>query len=502
MSPGSGLWLLRHELRLGWRDLGRHRWILLLVALLLWTLLHWGVAKLLGRGMDLGHPLLNALRLQLAGLVFWTLCSVLLAQTMAHAVIALFDRADLDLLLASPLDPRRVLLLRGLGIMVGALALPAFLLLPVAHVGLWQGHAFLLALYPLVLASGLLCAGIGIWLTMVLARAFGARRARVIAQILAALIGAAVLLLSQLHALLPDSTRNALLGWLLRQVGPGGWMAADSWLWWPARAARGELLPLLSFVLLGAGVFTLAIALTWRSFLHGSQELVAAAAPRATGRTRANFTRRPWQVLLLKEWKLLLRDPHIISQTLLQLLYLCPLLLVALHRPQAAQLLLPALVLIGGMLAGNLAWLTVCAEDAPDLLAAAPQPRWKLRLFKALAAVLPPQLLLLPLLLYWLPTQPLQALVLLLCSWGAMLAASLIHLGNPVRGDRRDLRKRYKQNRLGSQLEILAMMGWAAMALVLLGGHWGWLLPALATATLPVLGAWLLGRRARREGND
>ena len=76
---------------------------------------------------------------------------------------------------------------------------------------------------------------------------------------------------------------------------------------------------------------------------------------------------------------LLRRDPWLMSQTLMQLLYLVP-PAVMLWRSfgQGARarckLLVPVLVMAAGQLAGGLAWLAISGEDAPELVATAPVP--------------------------------------------------------------------------------------------------------------------------------
>src|SRR5262249_3782051 len=96
-------------------------------------------------------------------------------------------------------------------------------------------------------------------------------------------------------------------------------------------------------------------------------------APKKESSFRAASPRR---ALRRKEWVLLRRDPWLVSQTLMQLLYLL--------RPavrlwksfgsgaDALVLLVPVLVMGAGQLAGGLAWLAISGEDAPDLVATAP----------------------------------------------------------------------------------------------------------------------------------
>ena len=152
--------------------------------------------------------------------------------------------------------------------------------------------------------------------------------------------------------------------------------------------------------------------------------------------------------------------------------------------------------MIASMLAGSLAWLTIAAEDAPELIGTAPVAINRVRWIKAAAAVAPVLALLLPLVLYWLTRDAYAAFVLVFCSAGGMLSAALCQIWNPRQGNRRDMKKRYKENHLVNFLEAIGSMGWAAVA-VCMNGHWLWM-PLAATAALMGLAtAWTLGRGAR-----
>ena len=93
--------------------------------------------------------------------------------------------------------------------------------------------------------------------------------------------------------------------------------------------------------------------------------------------------RQPAASLRHKEQLLILRDPWLISQSLMQLLYLSPPALLLWHnygQAGGAIVLVPVLVMASGQLAGGLAWLTISGEDAPDLVRSAPvQPGRLLR---------------------------------------------------------------------------------------------------------------------------
>ncbi len=503
-SPGGWLWLLRHELRLAWRGMGGKRlWILLLGGGFIWVCLHLAMWAALRGISAMAGGALPPSATAIAGGVFWGFVSIMLSQTVAHAVTALFDRGDLDLLLSSPLSSRTIFTVRGLGIAISAMVLPAFLLSPLAHVGLFAGRPGLIAIYPVVMALALFCAAAGMALTMMLVKLLGARRAKVVAQILAALTGAGFFLISQVQTVLPRASRDAFVVWFRNAVEPGGLFAPESLLWMPVRAMQGEWLPLLVVMAVAVGMFCVVVNLAHRRFVTGSQESMSGGrsgkVAKAIARAAPVFSGGLMRVLLVKEWKLLVRDPQIISQTLLQILYLIPLMFVAFRGERNAWLIIPGFVMISSMLAGNLAWLTIAAEEAPELVGIAPVPIARIRWIKALAAVLPVLALLVPLALWWLTRDPGAALVLLFCCAGGMASAAICHIWNPRRGDRRNMKQRYKESKVVGIVETLGSLGWAGMA-VAMNGYWLWLPLPMALAAVGPASAWILGRGARREG--
>src|SRR6202035_3178141 len=102
----------------------------------------------------------------------------------------------------------------------------------------------------------------------------------------------------------------------------------------------------------------------------------AASSVSQTRRQSAFKKTSPRRALRRKEWTLLRRDPWLVSQTFMQMLYLIPpavLLWPSFDDGNGAyNLLVPVLVMAAGQLAGGLAWLAISGEDAPDLVATAP----------------------------------------------------------------------------------------------------------------------------------
>lgn len=497
-KPGSRLWLLEHEMRLSWRGVsGSHFQVIAWGGGLLWLFMHWGAWAALPGGYKVLQGMLQVPLFP--GGLYWLFVSLLVSQTMVHAVNALIVRGDLDLLLSSPLSQRTIFLVRGLSIALSASLLPAFAVLPLAHAGLLRGHPEFLALYPVVLSTGLGCAAAGILLTMTLVRLLGARRARTAGQVFAAFIGVIFFLAFQLPNVLPAGVKKAAADWLKSQALDAGIFGAGSALWWPARAMFGEALPLATVTLIGAGGFWLAISLTYRRFVTGTQEtLTGGRSSAADNRAARVFRSGLLRVLLLKEWKLILRDMQVISQALVQVLYLLPLIFIGLKSGPLNLVIIPALVAVASMLAGNLAWITINAEDAPELVATAPVPISRILGIKAAAAVLPVLAVVLPLAAWWAPRGPLAAATLLLCGAGGMVSAALIQIWSPRPGKRGDLKNRQKQGGPAGYIELLSTIGWTGTAFCA-GGHLNYMPAAIAAFCVALIAAWAAGEGAREE---
>ena len=479
-APGSTLWLLGHELRLGLRGIMRRggsggglgvrgwiRWGLLgLVAV--------AVGGVIGLPMAMAahrlhfHPIGPFyLAVDAAALVMFTL---MLAQSLNAATVALYERNDLDLLLSSPLPAQRVLTVRGLGIAVLSsllyLLLTSLLVLPLAALGevRWLGALVVVA------GLGLLSAAAGLLLAMGLFAVLGARRTRLAAQVLAAVIGAAVFLISQARNLLP----KAELARLTRRITGLGGVGVDpaSPTAWLGRAAAGDPLPLLLFALASLGAFLLVARLLGRRFGDNAAAAAGAtgASPRAAARAQAgaakvSFQGGPFAALVRKERRLLTRDPWLISQVLLQIVYILPMSFVIArnglsHTAIAIAGGAAAATFICGQLAGNLTWITVSAEDSPELLATAPVSAWTALRAKLVVALAP------VLVLACLPigviavVSPASAPIAAAGCLGAAVSAGLINLWWSKPGQRRDFRRRRQGSVLVGLVEVFMLFAW------------------------------------------
>ena len=507
LKVGTWSWLLRHEVRLQWRAVGGSRlWIVGLLGGFIWLALH-AAAWLLLRGLD--AVTLPPKAIIIFGALTWLIITLMFSQAIMLSVTALFDRGDFDLLLSSPLNPRTVFTVRGMGIAVSCVVLYFLLVTPFAHVGVFTGHANLLAIYPAIISIGLLVASLGMLLTLTLVRLLGARRARVVAQLFGAVVGAAMFMLSQVQNLLGRDTRDRIAAAMKYASEPGGLLAPDSALWFPFRAFTGEPGALLSVVILGVGGFFLVVNLTYTRFLSGTQESVTGSANRAKLSSRA--PQKQFQparggftgTVLMKEWRLIWRDPQLIAQTLLQALYLLPVVFIAFRNTDALNFVVPGAVLLAATLAGSIAWITVSAEEAPELIGTAPVSLTRIRWLKVLAALIPVWIFVSPLLFFLLTKNLLWAVIFLFCLAGSTISAGMIQIWYPRAGDRKNMKKRAQGSMLINLVEGFCAVGWsgAAYALMLVPSPWAWLaLVGIAFALLGPLGAWVLGKSRREQG--
>ena len=500
---------MRHELKLLWLNSGfgsgkggaRRRVSKLSLAFWggLWLILH-AIAYSVLRLADVAVPAQQLLPMVTVALA--TSLTLMLSSALKASVEALFIRADLDLLLSSPLPSRSIFAVRLIGIVFGVAALYLFFLAPVANAVLLLGRVHWLALYPAVIGAAAIAASTAMLLTLSLVRTIGARRTRVVAQVLGALAGAFLFLVSQLYSVVSrdGGTKAAWLLAPLERLGP------DSIVWWPARALLGEPGQLLGMILLAAGVVAGTVGLTHRFFVHGLQQAAGTVrAARPKGAPRYRFGRSLFHSVILKEWRLIARDPHLISQVMLQLLYLLPIFIPLLTRnglPLAG--VASGVTLLSGSLTASLAWIVVAAEDAPDLLRSSPASARTIRYAKLAAAAMP-ALALVALPLLWLLVRDTVAALLISFTVSAnVLSAALIVLwcGRPAA--RGDFKARGKGNLVSTLLELLSALAWAGLAYALLTFHTaatssdlllaaGGIALVVALSTLGA--AWMLRRR-------
>jgi ABC-2 type transport system permease protein len=483
LRPGSFLWFVAQDLRLHWRGLeglfgGLSRGavaILIGAAILALHALAIPAAIWLSAGQGAAARLPTTFA---AGALF--VLPWIIAQAMTATTRALFARGDLDLVFAAPVSARAVLAARAFSIALDGVGSVAILLLPLANANLILGHWRWLALYPALAASGLFGAGLGIALALILFFAVGARRARVASQLAATAIGACFVLGLQGMSLLPAATRDKFLQALAPPVAgaPFDWRDV---LWLPAMAASGDAKALLTWLVAGLALFCLAAIGFGKSFATAAA--LSAGAP--SGRSR-DQRRRPFRASLgatmrAKERRLLWRDPWLMSQIALQIVYTLPVSVILWRNGGATGTVgvafAPSIVVIAAQLAGSLSWLALSGEDAPEFLATAPVTRAQIERRKIEAIALPVfAILALPLAgLAW--ASPWSALFAAVFASGAGLSTALLNLWRQAPARRTMVLRRHSQSKLVGLLEHFLSILWAVGAVVAILGSWAALAP-------------------------
>ncbi len=455
LTPGSFPWLARHELRLAWR--GRRRGGFTQAAafalLAIWLVCGMGVAILL-----MGMPIDYEARIGVAVLAGSVVAlSFMTTQSILGSQQTLYESRDLDLMFTAPIDGRSVLLAKLTGI-VGAIALLyAGLLLPLVLPVAILGHPHLLGIVALLISLSLTAAALGIAITLALARVAGPRAARTVGQVAAAVLGGALFLITQLSH---GAGRQSTFSLIFRDLRAWG-LGERGWSGLPGHAAFGDPLSVAIVLVAGLALFAGAGAVLRQLFLSGYQDAgmrLGRAQPtgRASGRLFHAGLFRP---VLAKEWRLLARDPGLVFQVILRLVYLIPLMLLA-FRGQGGMIapgLAFASVLVATQLTGSFAWLAVSGEDAPELIAVAPVAKERVDLAKLVAALLmaAPIAALLPIAIATVGHSPIGALISLVATaiGGAIAGFIELKLGKPGQ------RAAFARRRSGSMVAgILGML--------------------------------------------
>lgn len=501
--PGTLIWFARHECRLAWRDwlsmmtAGRRRRARSIVIgfLIAAVVMHVIAHLLVGSYGIIGSDPDRATLLVITGsaALSWAL---MLSQALESVTRGFYARADLDLILSSPVAAQRLFAVR-IAAMAAAVAVMATLLAaPLINVLAFGGGWRWLGAYGVVAAMGLSATAIAVALTMALFRMIGPKRTRLVAQILAAVIGAGFVIGLQVAAITSYGTMSRfdiLQSTRAIDLAPD----AASVVWWPARAAVGDATALAAVI--GVSAILLGIAILVFAPRFASQAVAAASISDSGARShqvRRGFRRASQaSALRRKEWTLLRRDPWLASQTLMQLLYLIPPALLLWRsfasQTNAAALLVPVLVMAAGQLAGGLAWLAISGEDAPDLIASAPVQARRITRVKIEAVMGAVALVFAPFGVALAFIAPTAALI---CAFGILLAAAsatAIQLWFRSQAKRSHFRRRQTSSRVATFAEALASVGWAGTGALAAMGSWLAALSALLTV-VTLIGAWRL----------
>ncbi|MEO8316115.1 MAG: hypothetical protein ABI645_15140 [Pseudomonadota bacterium] len=461
--------LLLNEIRLYLRG-GMAKGASLVLLIISQVLLHLFALSMVWASTSLQMPVVpdSGLIMLTGGLM--AMFMMMTSRGLAGAVQSLYTRGDFDLLLSSPVDRRSVI-----GVRMSAIALTvameiALLVWPFANVFVLFGRFAWLKAYLLVPAMAMLATSIGLSLTLLSFRTIGPRRTRIVVQILAVLVGMGIMLSIYLPRMLGSGpargpgqvSMTASVDMLLRNSGSFRGLMVT-----PAHWVMQGYLPTMVFLVAAAGLLVLTIQLAGNSLVNALTAITAGGGskPGRVSTSTPQFNRGFRTVIVFKELKIILRDPFLIAQILQQSLVALP-AAVVLWRFHAGEMPMPwlALIVLAAGIAGPLAWLTITAEDAPDLLASAPVTRAALIRAKIEAALLP----VLPLcalpLLFLMRTHPWFAFCASFSAAAAALTAALINMGNPVTKRRDSFKQRHRGNAGRGFLELVSLIFWVFFA--------------------------------------
>jgi ABC-2 type transport system permease protein len=505
MTTAALSWFARHEIRLAWREWlammtagrrGRRRAAIIGLSVFA-VLLHVPAYAVIGQYAGLEAAPGKTALIVITATIFlaWTL---MLSQAIESVTRVFYARADLDLIMSSPVALTHVFSVRLAAIAFSVTAMAMLLATPFVDVLVFGGGLHWLSAYGVVIAIGLSAAAVAITVTIILFRTIGPRRTRLVSQILAAIVGAGFVIALQIAAILANGTLSrfaVLTSDAVAGFAPG----PDSILWWPARAALGDgesLLLLLTgaFLLLG----TVMMVFSARFSDTAVRASTATVSVYRNSRSQTFRTRSRQKTLRRKEFTLLRRDPWLVSQSLMQLLYLFPpalLLWRSFNDPSVAIMLVtPVLVMAAGQLAGGLGWLTISGEDAPDLVATIPMLPSSVIRAKIEVVLLVIGALFAPLVAALLLASPFQAGVTAAGIIIAAASATAIQLWFRVQARRSQFRRRQTSSRLATFAEAFSSIGWAATAALALLLPVAALVTAMMTASI-LTATWRLSPR-------
>ncbi len=483
-TAGSLTWFAQHESRLAWRDMlsmlaagrrGRERQIAVGVAVFA-GFMHVVAFFALGGAGRLGlHPDLPTLLTITAGALLSG--SAMLSQAMESVTRTFYTRSDLELILSSPTRARRLFAVR-IGAIAATVSLMSLLLLgPFIDVLAWRGGLRWLGGYGLIVAVSLVATALAVILTTSLFQTIGPKQTRLAAQIAAALIGGLFVIGLQMAAMFSTGTLSRLAflrsHYVLAHVPD-----IHSAVWWPARAALGDAGSLVAVLAVSLLLFLAVTALYAPRFANYA--VAASGVSHGSARRRRGShtlrVRTAAATMRHKEILLLIRDPWLMSQSLMQLLYLLP-PAALLWRSfafggHAAVVIVPVLIMAAGQLAGGLAWLTISGEDAADLVLTAPIAQSRLLRAKIEAVLECIAIMLGPFVLGLLLFSPALALIAACGIVASAASAATIQLWFRAQAKRSQFRRRHTASRIATFSEAFTSIAWAATGAVAAAGSW------------------------------
>jgi ABC-2 type transport system permease protein len=370
LQSGGFAWLLAHEIRLLWRGsilvrTSRHVLGPVIGVGVVFQAVALALAWAAGRESLSGPVLVLVANLNLFFFGF-----LMLSRAMTSAIDVLYSRGDVDFLLASPIPPARVLAVRMIGV-AASVAAPWLLLGGVLVNGFAVfGHIQALAAYVMVPVVAVVATAVAFTVVVWLVGAVGPRVARNLSHALSLVIGVLIFALGQAPRYVPAPVMSRLWQGFMPDKADAG-----SLLWYPGRALLGQALPLAVCLAASVALFCLVLATMAGGFASGAVSAAAfAGGGRPSGQT-GHFRQSAGLAAMLKDLRLLLRFPGLVTQTVYRSLTLVPVAMILTGRVAIGAgpaVVVPLIVFLTGQLALFFCSVIIGSDQAPELLASAP----------------------------------------------------------------------------------------------------------------------------------
>ena len=516
LKAGTLPWLLCHEVRLWWRGL-RGKWFLIAIALFLGLSI---LTPLILGGLifDTTDNVAQAFTLNplpeplLWGAVFIYLSIFFLVftQAMGQSLNALFDRGDLDVLGSSPISSQVIFASRLLSVALNLfLSVSLFILLPTLA-AVFIGFVQVLGIYLALAGIVIIATSLAMLMALLLVRLIGARQARIWIQILASVFWVCFFLMTQLPNWLISREFEAQPfspSWV-SLFATGRLLSAQSWIWFPARAIFLDPVAVMLTVLVSGLLFWLTVETLHHTFISGTQQSLTLKHRQSHTSSKRAFSHSFRQIALLKEWRIIGRNPQLLSQIFLPIVGLIPLTVLMLRgdagdaSSSLSTVVTTSSPLFGSFLTTQLTLICLAGEEAADLLRSSPVPGTALRRFKLMAVLIPVWLLASPLfviLLFrgepWLP-----ALAVFV---GATICSAFLGLWNAQPISMTGLIKRQRQNAskdiLLASLQFISFFVWMFLGFQISHGN---LIPIVSSVGLIAILMLIAYQRSRILGSS
>lgn len=507
-KPGTASWLIRNNIRTRLRSkssasrlqaTGRNIVLLLLLG--------YAIAELGGRiaralavlDGDYEYPpyLLNA------GIMLSAFAISLLGSSLISAYSVFTDRDDLDLLLASPLPPQRILTARLLQSAYGA-ALTTTLIGTIAY-----GYSIVTVdirfalIFPVLMSFMLINLAVSFVIARCLLLWFGLRRGRTIAMVAGFVVLICGVLVFQINSMISSQSGKAILA---ETFGPGFEPSLIALLTPIGRLAFGQGAETLVLSGVAVAVFMGVGAFFWDRFAADAALMAGQSQHIPGGRktSKIKFRHAILMATIIKEWRSMLRDPFVMVQVATPLVSLIPMAIAiwSLNQPSAVlkgqglpegtlSIIIGFLVVMfGGQVAGTLAWTAASIEEAGDLLLSSPADGGKLFWSKALATAIPSFVFLALSMMIIGLSDPLAALLGLGVGSIGLACVGAVEFLRPRPARRVKMTQRPDRSVISIILGALFSLLWATAAAMVIGGQGFWSLIPMSIGIAALIFVW------------